>query len=154
MDFILSSSRTPLLPTPRTIVSIKPTSVQWHCRLGHPSNSIVQDVLRSNNLPCLLESSDRSVCGPCQLAKSHQLPYVSSIHTSMSPLELAFTDVWGPAHTSVNGFKYYVSFVDDFSKFTWIYPLKSKAEVFNVFTRYQKYVERLLNKHIICVQSN
>jgi hypothetical protein len=37
-----------------------------------------------------------SVCNVCQLAKSHQLPYNNSIHRSASPLELVFSDVWGP----------------------------------------------------------
>jgi hypothetical protein len=58
------------------------------------------------------------VCNICQLAKSHQLPYNNSIHRSASPLELVFSDVWGPAPTSVGGSRYYISFIDDYSKFT------------------------------------
>jgi hypothetical protein len=48
-------------------------------------------------------------------------------------LELAFSDVWGPTPDSVGGKKYYVSFIDDFNKFTWIYLLKFKSEVFQKF---------------------
>lgn len=47
-----------------------------------------------------------------------------------------------------------MSFIDDFSKFTWIYLLKTRADVFTVFIHFQTVVERLLNKKILCVQSD
>lgn len=59
-----------------------------------------------------------SICNACQLAKSHQLPYVPSNHRTLAPLDLIHSDVWGPAPCSVNGFKYYISFIDDLNKFT------------------------------------
>jgi hypothetical protein len=70
------------------------------------------------------------VCDACQRAKSHQLPYPKSTSISNHPLELVFSDIWGPAPDSASRYKYYVSFVDDYSKFTWIYLLKFKSEVF------------------------
>ncbi|WVZ53456.1 hypothetical protein U9M48_004396 [Paspalum notatum var. saurae] len=73
-------------------------------------------------------SNKNSVCDACQQAKSHQLPYHKSTSISSHPLELIFSDVWGPAPDSVGKYKYYVSFVYDFSKFTWIYLLKFKSE--------------------------
>jgi hypothetical protein len=42
------------------------------------------------------------------------------------PLLLVFSDVWGPAVESVRRYKHYVSFIDDFSKFTWLYLVKKK----------------------------
>lgn len=67
----------------------------------------------------------------CMLVeKSHQLPYPCSSNVSSQPLELVFSDVWGPAPTSVGINIFYVSFIDDFSKFTWIYY---KSEVFRCF---------------------
>jgi hypothetical protein len=73
------------------------------------------------------------MCDPCQQAKSHQLPYPQSTSVSNHPLELVFSDVWGPAPESVGHYKYYVSFVDDYSKFTSIYLLKYKSEVIQKF---------------------
>jgi hypothetical protein len=49
---------------------------------------------------------------------------------SQAPLELVFSDVWGPAPTSVGRNNYYVSFIDDHIKFTWIYLIHHKSEVF------------------------
>jgi hypothetical protein len=58
------------------------------------------------------------MCGACQQAKSHQLLYPISTSVSTQPLELVFCDVWVPDIDSVGRYKYYVSFIDDFSKFT------------------------------------
>jgi hypothetical protein len=87
-------------------------------------------VLSNNNIPCVSDSLLESVCDACQQAKSHQLPYLTSSSTSTYPLELVFSDVWGPACESVGCYKYYVSFIDDFIKFTWIYLIKHKSEIF------------------------
>jgi hypothetical protein len=65
-----------------------------------------------------------------------------------------FSDVWGPAQTSVSGHKYYVSFIDAYSRFTWLYLIKRKSDVFSIFTQFQTHVERLLKHKIIHVQSD
>jgi hypothetical protein len=72
---------------------------------------------------------------------------------SSQPLKLVFSDVWGPAPESVGRYKYYVSFIDDFSKFTWIYLLKKKSNVFQVFRNFQNHVERQFNKKIQTMQT-
>jgi hypothetical protein len=114
----------------------------WHNRLGHASNRVVEQVIRRNNLLSSQESINRSVCDACQQAKSHQLPYSSLMSASKFPLELVYSDVWGPTPESVGRMKYYVSFIDDFSKFTWIYLIKFKSEVFQKFQEFQAFVER------------
>ena len=73
---------------------------------------------------------------------------------SSVPLELVHTDVWGPAIKSSGGFSYYVSFLDDFSKFTWVYLLKHKSDVEHVFYQFQKRVELSLGTKIRSVQSD
>jgi len=50
--------------------------------------------------------------------------------------------------------KYYVSFIDDYSKFTWIYLLKLKSDVFSVFQDFQKLVERQFDRKILAVQTD
>jgi hypothetical protein len=84
----------------------------------------------------------------------HQLPYPKSFSVSKSPLELIFSDVWGHACYSIGRNKYYVSFINDFSKFTWIYLLKNKSEVFQKFKEYQALVKRLFDKKILVVQTD
>lgn len=112
-------------------IATEPSLERWHCHLGHPSYSVVQQVVNKIKLPHnSSESRVESVCDSCQKGKSHQLPYPRSSSQSSAPLELVFSDVWGHACDSFGNNKYYVSFIDDFSKFTWIYLLWHKSEVF------------------------
>lgn len=51
---------------------------RWHSRLGHPAPTIVKQIVSSNSLSSLGESSSKSVCDACQQAKSHLSPYSRS----------------------------------------------------------------------------
>jgi histone deacetylase 1/2 len=133
--------------------AIKSSSLLWHRHQGHPSSIVVHQVLRDNSIP-FSATNKESVCDACQMAKSHQLPYPKSTSVSTSPLELVFSDVWGPASESFGRFKYYVSFIDDYSKFTWVYLLKKKSDVFQKFHDFQNHVERLFDKKILAMQTD
>ena len=110
-------------------------------------------LFRSNELPSIPNKLD-VVCDACQQGKSHQLPFSLSNHVTHAPLELIYSDVWGPAQTSVSGHNFYVSFVDAYSRFTWLYLLKRKSDVFDVFLKFQAHVERLLSHKILRVQTD
>jgi hypothetical protein len=71
-----------------------------------------------------------SICDPCLRAKARQLPYSLSSSRAFAPLDLIHSDVWGPTIQSFGRKKYYVSFIDDYNKFTWIYLLCRKSETF------------------------
>ena len=75
----------------------------------------------------------------------HQLPFVKSIFQSNEPLELIHSYVCGPVPiVSINDFRYYLVFVDDFTKFTWVYLLKLKSDVFNIFKYFKATIENQL----------
>jgi hypothetical protein len=75
-----------------------------------------------------------------------QLSFLISCTHTTKPLQLVHSDVWGPTPiTSINGTRYYVSFVDDFSKFTWFFPLKHKSQVLSTFIHFKSTIENLLN---------
>lgn len=71
----------------------------------------------------------------CQLGKQHRLPFPSSATWKASEkLDLVHSDVSRPMKTtSVNGNKYFILFIDDFTRMTWVYFLKQKSEVFFCF---------------------
>jgi histone deacetylase 1/2 len=73
---------------------------------------------------------------------------------STTPLQQIFSDVSGPAPTSVGRHNYYVSFIDDYSKFTWIYLIKKKSNVFDVFHNFMNFVERKFSRKIITMQTD
>ena len=132
----------------------RPSTWIWHSRLGHASFPVVERVIRNNLLPRSTSHHVESVCDSCQKAKSHQFPYSSSENKSCAPLDLIHSDVWGPAPISVGNYTYYVSFIDDYSRYTWIYLLKHKSKVFHVFKNFQSHVERKYTRKIIRMQTD
>jgi len=141
-------------PNKQALGAAKPSASIWHSRLGHASTAVVNQILSRHKLSCVQDVNFKHVCDSCQRGKSHQLPYPKSTSVSTSPLELIFSDVWGPTPTSVGRFNYYVSFIDDYSKFTWIYLLRDKSEVFQCFRDFQNLVERQFDKKICAMQTD
>jgi histone deacetylase 1/2 len=139
---------------PQAFTGVRAAPSQWHTRLGHPATPVVRHVLRRHELPLVSNNKASSFCDACQQGKSHQLPFSVSNYVAKTPLELIYSDVWGHAQTSVSGHNYYVSFIDAYSRFTWIYLLKRKSDVFDVFLQFQRHVERLLKEKIVYVQSD
>ncbi|KAJ4807334.1 Gag/pol [Rhynchospora pubera] len=132
---------------PQAFLGEKVAADLWHSRLGHPSFTVTRKIIVDNNLPC--NKSEFHMCTACNLAKSHKLPFTCSNTVSYAPLELIHADVWGPAPVvTTNGFRYYLVFVDDFTKFVWIFFLHSKDEVLQVFTTFKLQVENLLSSSI------
>jgi hypothetical protein len=77
------------------------------------------------------------------------LPFNPSFSSSSAPLDLIHSDLWGPSPiVSQKGMKYYVIFIDDYSRFTWIYFLKNKSDTVVAFTTFKAQVENLLNLKI------
>jgi hypothetical protein len=70
-------------------------------------------------------------------------------------LDLIHCDLWGPSPVSSNlSYKYYVIFIDDHSRFTWLYPLKFKSDFFHIFIQFQKFVETQFSLKIKSFQSD
>jgi histone deacetylase 1/2 len=111
-------------------------------------------VLNLHKISFIKGSNKEGMCDACQQGKSHRLPYPQSISVSSGVLDLVFFDVWGPAPNSVSQNKYYVSFIDDYSKFTWVYLLRQKSEVFSVFHNFQSLVERQFDRKIRSIQTD
>lgn len=118
----------------------------WHARLGHPSTKILTSVLSRHDL-VFTKSSDFS-CDFCHCIKSHKLPFYESSITSYVPLELIYSDVWTSLILSFDGYKYYVIFVDHFTKYIWLYPLKHKSDVFATFIAFKALAEHFFKAKI------
>lgn len=114
----------------------------WHNRLGH----VVFDTISLlNKLGHLFVTSilpKPSVCSSCELSKSHKLPFAINEKRSLRVLDMLHCDLWGPSPVmSTDGYLYYAIFVDDFSRFTWFYPLKHKSDFFQVLTAFLSFVQ-------------
>ena len=89
------------------------------------------------------------------MGKGHKLHFLLSTTKTTKLLELIHTDFWGPSPVYFrDGYHYYINFVDDFSRFTWIYPLKFKSEALNVFKLFKTQVENQFQTTIKKLQSD
>jgi transposase InsO family protein len=118
----------------------------WHRRRGHLNNSSLLSLFK---LGCLEHSADdrlfsafvKSKCEACCLSKSHVLPFPVHFSRTIEAFNVIHTDVWGIApHLSRMGYKYYVTFIDDHCRYTWIYFLRFKSEVFSTFQKFYNMV--------------
>ena len=126
----------------------------WHHRLGHPHFWVLQNILNKFGLP-VTHKMKHYHCDACRSSKSHKLPFSISVHKSTKPVELIHSDVWGPTPTlSHFGFSYYVVFIDDFSKYTWPFPLRKKSDVLSTFIEFRTKVEKQLSAEILSFQSD
>jgi len=83
---------------------------------------------------------DMSLCHACQLGKHTRLPFDSVISSISAPFEIIHSDVWTSPVPSISGIKYYVIYLDHFTHFLWVFPLRKKSEVFSTFLKFMAYV--------------
>ncbi|KAJ9536157.1 hypothetical protein OSB04_un000658 [Centaurea solstitialis] len=81
----------------------------------------------------------------CQLGKHVRLPFHSSDSIVDSVFDISHSDVWTSPISSFGGFKYYVVFLDHYSHFLWVYPLRQKSDVFAKFLQFRAYVKTQFN---------
>ena len=128
-------------------VSSIPSLALWHARLGHVSSSRVQQ-LASRGLLGLV-STENFDCVSCQLGKQPALPFNSSESIFTDIFDLIHSDVWGPSSvSSIGGSRYFVVFVDDYSRYNWIFHMKHHSELLQVYSNFAKMVETQFSKRI------
>lgn len=129
-------------------------SATWHHRLGHPSNNIVNLMLKRANIECLSQSPN-DVCVSCIEGKFSKLPFSSRMHTSGIAFHTIHRDLWGPSpYKSVDGYRFYVILVDEFTRYCWLFPLINKSDFYSVFTAFHSYVQTQFSSSIQVFQSD
>jgi hypothetical protein len=69
-------------------------------------------------------------------------------------LEIVHTYVWGPSQvSSLGGSRYYVTFIDDATRKTWVYCIRQKSDVFDTFKKWKSLVENETGKSLKCLRS-
>ncbi|PKU62264.1 Retrovirus-related Pol polyprotein from transposon TNT 1-94 [Dendrobium catenatum] len=111
----------------------------WHSRLGHPHHGLLKDLLP--HLPGITQISNKFFCTSCTVAKCHKFPFNKTHSVSSAAFDLIHSDVWGPAPVhSMDSFRYYVIFIDDFTRFSWLYLMQSKQETLSKFKLFQQLI--------------
>ncbi|CAL1398262.1 unnamed protein product [Linum trigynum] len=133
----------------------------WHHRLGHPAFEKLS-ALR-NFLTYQEHSWFKSHCDSCLRAKQTRTPFQSSTIKTAGCFELIHMDIWGGYQTSsMDGSRYFLTVVDDYSRTTWVYLLKYKSDVERhvrmfcemVRTQFQTQVRRIQSDNGLEFQTN
>ena len=92
----------------------------------------------------LTPTSTPTHCLGCIKGKQHRVSFNHvATHRSTQPLQLIHTDVCGPMQTtSLGGARYFITFIDDYTRYTTVYTMKQKSEAFHYFTQYKQLVEK------------
>lgn len=117
-----------------------------HRRLGHMSF-----VTLGKLYPSLFNKIDKEklVCDACEFGKNIRSSYLLSDNRSAVPFVTIHSDVWGPSGVaSINGYRYFVTFIDFCTRTTWLYVLKNKSDVFECFIDFHKLVVNQYNARV------
>ncbi|KAB2630096.1 hypothetical protein D8674_007615 [Pyrus ussuriensis x Pyrus communis] len=112
----------------------------WHQRLGHPAHDVMTTMLKQSNIPVQTDDNN-STCISCIQGKMSRIPFPVRTDRCTSPFQKVHTDIWGPSPVrSIEGYRYYVTFVDEYTRFVWIFPMSNKSDVFTIFVKFYKFV--------------
>nr|KYP74868.1 Retrovirus-related Pol polyprotein from transposon TNT 1-94 [Cajanus cajan] len=125
---------------------------QWHKRLGHPSFSYIKRLFPSLFTCCNIFYFK---CETCVMAKSHRAIFPINNSRANAPFSIVHSDVWGPAPIPThNGMRWFVTFVDDCTRMTWLYLLKHKSDVCDVFQVFHKIITTQFDTEIKIIRSD
>ena len=119
-------------------------SYLWRLRYGHLNSKGVR-LLKQKNMVVRLPSIDGEgkICEGCIFGKMHRLPFPKTSWRAKAPLELVHADICCPTRTpSLNNKRYFILFVDDYTRMMWLYFLNAKSEAFSIFLQFKALVER------------
>ena len=120
----------------------KVQSLQYEKRCGDEKTELVK------NMPEFL--SNAQVCETCQQGKQTKLSFqANQVRRANQKLQLIHTDVCSPMKTdSLSGNTYFLLFIDDYTRMCWVYFIRLKSEVCNVFQQFKALVENQCNLSI------
>ncbi|CAI5969056.1 unnamed protein product [Closterium sp. NIES-64] len=131
-----SASASGQLSAPCSCRSLAHKTVLWHHRLGHPSVQRLRGMHARylvSGLPRVLPPLPPSLappCLPCVEGLQRAAPHSSLFPPTTAPLQTLHMDVWGPARVRGQGQeRYFLIVVDDYSRYTTVFPLRTKGEV-------------------------
>ncbi|CAI7734698.1 unnamed protein product, partial [Closterium sp. NIES-54] len=148
-----AASRSSPASAPCSCRPLSHETLLWHHRLGHPSlprlrgmasRTLVSGLPRS--LPPL-PLGRAPTCVPCVEGRQRAAPHSSAFPPTEAPLQTLHMDVWGPARVRGQGHeRYFLLVVDDYSRYTTVFPFRSKGEVPDVLIGWIRGARRQLSE--------
>jgi len=132
---------------------INNSATLWHKRLGHISKQRIQRLVSEGILEPL-DMSDFEVCIQCIKGKQTDKRNFNA-ERAKDVLELIHTDICGPfPSSSWNGQRCFITFIDDYSRYDYLYLIHEKSQSLDMFKSFKAEVELRLGKKIKAVKSD
>ncbi|KAJ9566507.1 hypothetical protein OSB04_002473 [Centaurea solstitialis] len=126
----------------------------WHCRLGHINKKRVELLLKGGFLGNF-DYKPFDNCESCLSGKMTKQPFNKENERATDLLEIIHTDVCGPfSHVARGGYRYFITFTDDFSRYGYVYLMRHKSESFERFREFQNEVQNQLGRKIKFLRSD
>ncbi|KAJ9537516.1 hypothetical protein OSB04_030249 [Centaurea solstitialis] len=133
------------------------TTNLWHQRFGHLNHKSLHYLSNKNLVEGLPWISDTDkACEVCNKGKQHREVIPKMVRwRATERLELVHTDVCGPiTPITASNKRYLLTFIDDYSRKTWVYFLSEKSEAFNMFLNFKSSIQNEMGMNIRCLRSD
>ena len=123
----------------------------WHYRLGHPNVMYLKHLF-----PSLFNKNPKSFeCEICQLSKQVRSHFPIQPYKESSPFSMIHSDIWGPSRIkNVTGTRWFVSFIDDHTRLTWVFLMKEKSETSQIFKNFKNMIQTQFQSKIQILKSD
>lgn len=124
-------------------------TILWHRRLGHISQKNMEILVKKGFLD-RKKISALEMCEDCVYGKARRVSFVLATHGTKDKLDYVHSDLWGAPSVplSLGKCQYFITFIDDYSRKTWVYFLKHKDEAFGAFVEWSVMVENQAERKI------
>ncbi|KAI3719007.1 hypothetical protein L6452_19894 [Arctium lappa] len=130
----------------------------WHRRLSHQNFDAINQLARQGIIKGLpeLRFEKNSLCPACEMGKMKRTSHKAKTKFSSStPLELIHMDLCGPMRTqSINGKKYILVMIDEYSRYTWLKFLRNKSDAAELIIEFLKKIQVRLQLPVISLRSD
>ena len=151
---ILNTEMFKIAKTQNKRQKIFPNTNLWHLRLGHINLNRIGRLVKRG----LLNELEDNFLPPCQFClegKMTKRPFSEKRYRTKETLELVHTDLSGPMNVKARGgCEYFISFIDDYPRYGYLYLMHHKSEALEKFREYKTKVENLLEKTIKTLRSD
>ena len=135
------------------------SSETWHRRFGHFGTQNLMQLSKHRMVRGLKlnpgVTGTPMVCEPCLKGRLHRSPFPVGKRRAAGPLDLVHSDVCEKVGSqSLSGSEYFVTFIDSYSHYTWVYVLKKKDQVFESFLKWQALVENSTGRKVKVLRSD
>lgn len=150
-DFLVSSTKSTFLSCNSSQTENK-LDLFWHQRLCHMPYHKMKSI---HFLHSQLSFKQNFICDVCPKARQHRSSFPNSIIHTTVPFQLVHIDIWGPYHTKTyNGFRYFLTLVDDFTRVTWTHLLSCKGNALSILKTFVAMVKVHFNTQVQSFRSD